>query len=285
MNVLGSFLKPFIQIMHDICSQFTPPPIQDVVFPQQFLPGKSSRFFVLCLNDGSIGLAYLMFVPGPSLAKLTQIGHQIIGKSPQLYFDGLNSSDPLSQVIAMGCINAVSQSFFKTFHIPLDYTIDSLGLLDINPKDHVGMVGFFPPLVAQIENIGAKLTVIEKRDDLVDLNLHWEVTLDPKKLRPCNKIICTPTTILNDTVEQILQECHNAHHISVVGPTGGFIPDLLFEKGVDVIGSGMVQDFNEFLYRIRNNLPWESTYRKYCIQKNKYKGYREYLRFNMNLSK
>jgi uncharacterized protein (DUF4213/DUF364 family) len=139
------------------------------------------------------------------------------------------------------------------------------------------MVGFFPPLVTQIENIGANLTIIEKRDDFTDINPHWEVSLDPKKLRPCNKIICTPTTILNNTIEQILQECHNAIHISIVGPTGGFIPDPLFDRGVDIVGSGMILDSREFINQIRNNLPWESTFSKYCIQKSKYKGYRAYL--------
>jgi uncharacterized protein (DUF4213/DUF364 family) len=54
------------------------------------------------------------------------------------------------------------------------------------------------------------------------------VTLDVTELSTCNKILCTSTTILNNSLEEILNHCAPDALVSIIGPTAGYFPDPLF---------------------------------------------------------
>ena len=45
------------------------------------------------------------------------------------------------------------------------------------------------------------------------------VSLDPARLRPCNKVLCTSTTILNNSLDEILSYCAPQAFVSIIGPT------------------------------------------------------------------
>ena len=74
--------------------------------------------------------------------------------------------------------------------------------------------------------MGNHLIVIEKKANLVQKTNNWEVTLDPAQLEKCNKVLITSTTILNESIDDILKFCSQAEKISIIGPTAGFFPDL-----------------------------------------------------------
>ena len=79
----------------------------------------------------------------------------------------------------MGCINAISQFYFRTVDFDFDFTTDSLGLLKIKSTDMIGMVGFFPSLVKLLEKKGNELIIIEQKKELIERKKNWMVTLDP----------------------------------------------------------------------------------------------------------
>ena len=78
--------------------------------------------------------------------------------------------------------------------------------------------------------------------------------------------------------DDILKFCSNAEKISIIGPTAGFLPDPLFKRGINVVGSTRIYDAKEFLHNIRNNIRWGSTAKKYTIEREKYAGYAELLK-------
>ena len=97
------------------------------------------------------------------------------------------------------------------------------------------------------------------------------ITLDVTKLAACNKILCTGTTLLNHSLEDILAHSAKDAFLSVVGPTAGYFPDPLFACGVDVVG-GRVVDSEEFLKRLAQRKRWTDTTRKTCFQKKTYRS-------------
>ncbi|TFG02213.1 MAG: hypothetical protein EU542_05440, partial [Promethearchaeota archaeon] len=115
--------------------------------------------------------------------------------------------------------------------------------------------------------------VIELDPTLVRQTENWEVTLDSNELRKCNKVLITSTTVLNNTIEDILDKCSKAEKISMIGPTAGFIPDPLFKRGVDVLGSTYIHDSNLFMKLISQDKRWGPSTKKYCIQKDNYQGF------------
>ncbi|GIS90439.1 MAG: hypothetical protein CM1200mP20_04800 [Pseudomonadota bacterium] len=69
---------------------------------------------------------------------------------------GFTSSDPLQRTLGLGALNAISQHLFSSDMSCLEYGSDPLGQMEVTTADHVGMVGFFRPLVRMRER-AAKL--------------------------------------------------------------------------------------------------------------------------------
>jgi len=56
-------------------------------------------------------------------------------------------------------------------------------------------------------------------------------------------LFCTGTTLINNTLEKILSVFRKqAKNIVLIGPTISFLPDILFDKGVDIVGGMNIID-------------------------------------------
>jgi uncharacterized protein (DUF4213/DUF364 family) len=254
------------------------PKITDIFIPE-FKNGQNvqkSNFCALKIGKEGVGLSHLLFAEEqekPINENFATIQQSLIGQDPVDLAMKLGETDPINHILAMAAVNAISQFIIHTHAIPLDYTTDPLGLLNIQSSDHIGMVGFFGPLIPIIERLGARLIIIEKKKEYVQQSPTWKVTLDPKELLQCNKVLCTSTTVLNGTLDEILLNCEKATMISIIGPTAGFLPDLLFLRHVDVVGGRCVINPDLFFQNLRNNTPWNSATKKYCFQKRTYKKF------------
>jgi uncharacterized protein (DUF4213/DUF364 family) len=147
---------------------------------------------------------------------------------------------------------------------------DSIGLMQIETGDCVGMVGLFPPLLKYLRGSGAELVIVEKNSQLVDRFPNLHVSLDVAELQRCNKVLCTSTTLLNDTLDEVLHHCTAAEHISVLGPTAGYFPDPLFARGVHVLGGRLVNDGMRLLQLIAQQQRWGEATQKLCFQVSEY---------------
>jgi uncharacterized protein len=178
----------------------------------------------------------------------------------------------VTEIISMASINAICQQAMKEADFQCDYVTDPMGLLAIGGGDRVGMVGLFSGLVDTIKKAGAELVIIEKNEHLAQRYRDLPITLDVAKLAGCNKILCTGTTLLNNSLDNVLSHWSPDAFISVVGPTAGYFPDPLFACGVDVVGGRVVVDNEEFLRRLAHRKRWTDTTRKTCFQKKTYRS-------------
>jgi uncharacterized protein (DUF4213/DUF364 family) len=267
----------FIEIIEEISNYFKFPPIKEIITPQSNDNSKKKNFSAIILEDNTVGLIFTNLNPVIKekfrRREFTKFQNLEIIELVKLF----RSNDLFEKSLALGCINAISQLIFRTVDFDFDFTTDSLGLLKIKSTDMIGMVGFFPPLVKLIEKIGSNLIIIEKKEELVQTTDNWSVTLDPSKLKKCNKVLITGTTVLNETLDEILQNCINAEKASVIGPTTSFLPDPLFERGIDVIGGSYVVDSRSLKNAIEKNSRWGDSVRKYTIEKKQYVGYQDLL--------
>lgn len=268
----------FLLILKYIKNHLSVPPISNIFIPKKEKTGKSkgSNFGAIFLEDGSVGLFYLALdpqfdIPLSSTSKL--IGSESLSLAKKF-----KSTDPVEKTLGLGTISAISQYIFKHAEYSFDFALDTLDLIDIQKDDIIGMVGFFPPLVKKIENLDNPLIVLELKSSLVKKTKNWEVTLDPGKLRDCTKILCTATTLLNNTLNRVLYQAPSAKVFSVIGPTAGFFPDPLFKLGVTVVGGTVVQDSSLFLERLSRKERWRESVKKYVIQKEKYIGFKEIIK-------
>ncbi len=269
-----SITTDLITVTEVIDARLSLPVVEAVHIPpiRETRPEQGEFGFVL-LNDGSVGFFYVLL--GDTLERLNDDirANAFAGLNPVTLVNGLVSSDELDRAFAMAAVNAISQHVFRLASFPLDTATNSMAALDFSLQDHVGMIGFFPSLVERLRNQQIHLTVLELREHLLQKEEQFEVTLNLEHLQQCNKILCTASTLLNDSLPDVLKHCTKAEIIAVIGPTAGCLPDPLFQRGVGIVGASAAVDVNVLMQRNRENLVWGDAVKKYVIEKDQYPGY------------
>jgi uncharacterized protein (DUF4213/DUF364 family) len=120
--------------------------------------------------------------------------------------------------------------------------------------------------------MGNKLIVVELKEDLSKKYSNWEITLNTSKLMECNKVLCTSTTLINNTLDNVLNFTRDAETFALIGPTAGFLPDPIFQKQIDIIGGSLVCDSELFFNRITQGVRWGESVLKFVIRKEDYPG-------------
>lgn len=231
---------------------------------------KDNHFGVIVLKNSCAGLIYTALSDEFETVAEQLDPHELTGKSAVQLLKKLigHKRTAVQDMICMGLINALSDTIM-TNQTPdtRDYQTDSFDLLNLQEGDHVGMVGFFPPVVKAIEEKKIPLTIIEKKRELLQTTQYWKVTLDPQELMKCNKVIITATTILNNSLDDILSFCGNAEMRMLIGPTAGFLPEPLFARNIDILGGSRVENLDKLIEKLKKDEKWGHSVKKYCIVK------------------
>lgn len=268
----------YLQLAEDVSTSLRTPRIRDLHLPPgQAGTGMDAEFCALELDDGSIGFS---FVRLNDTERLLRAGDAVQGCRGMTALDlarGYARDDPVAKALGFAAINALSQSLFSRADWIPQPTADALGQLDPAKGEHIGMIGLFPPLVGRVTEAGARLTVLELRSDLAGERQDFRVTLDPRELATCEKIVSTCTVMLNDTLDKVLDAGRRARYFAIIGPTAGCLPDPLFERGVDHVGGRRVVDVEGFRDAFCAGEKWGAFAAKTGIQRGHYPGVRELL--------
>jgi len=84
--------------------------------------------------------------------------------------------------------------------------------------------------------------------------------------------LSTASTLLNDSLDDILAHCTAAEVLVVVGPTAGFLPDPLFSRGVSAVGGSEIVDVALATERISRKQGLGDAARKYLLRAQGYPG-------------
>jgi uncharacterized protein len=276
-------------ILHDLQQAFERHPVPRVRALQLPAPAlrhhKDGEFGALVLDDGSIGLSYLLL--DGTLAGLAGLAGSagLAGRNGSGAVTGLagidalalaarwSDSDPAARAIGLAAANALTRHLFDRAGFMPPAATDSIAGLDPQPGEAVGMVGLFPPLVPQILRAGARLTVLERRTELAGPRDGWTVTLDPAALSGCRKVLATSTVLLNGSFDAVAAAVHGAEVFALVGPSAGCLPDALFRHGVTRIGGIWVTDPQALLTALAAGTPWGGSTRKFTLSAADYPGW------------
>ena len=91
--------------------------------------------------------------------------------------------------------------------------------VDVLPTDTVGMVGYIEPIAEKLLERAKKLIVfdsgVSKSGRQIDIISKMED--QPNLLPSCDVVLITGTTIINGTIDELLNLCKNAREIVLVG--------------------------------------------------------------------
>ena len=269
-----SLKDEFRKMVNELTTKFRFPPIANIFFPPFYKGGqpKDAQFMAISLEGGATGISFVL-LPDEKMEEYTALQPQaFVEKNPRGFALEFGNDDPIKEMISLASINAICQHVMRETNFAVDSATDSLGLLSVSAGDRVGMVGLFIGLIKTIKKAGAELVVIEKKDQLIQKFPNLPITLDATKLSTCNKILCTSTTILNNSLDEILAHCSSDAFVSIIGPTAGYFPDPLFARGVDVVGGRVVKNGALFLQLLAERKRWGDATQRTCFQKETYGG-------------
>ena len=233
---------------------------------------KDGEFGALELDDGSLGLSYVLLDGALEALVAGTHGDRLLGADALEVARWWATGDGVRRTVGFAAVNALTRHLFdRAGYAPPDAT-DSIGGLDPQPGEQIGMVGFFPPLVKQVTARGARLIVLELRSELAGERDDFRITLDPAALEACDKVLSTSTVLLNDTLDAVLAHCSRARTFAMIGPGASCLPDPLFARGVTLMGGAWIENAEGFKRALAAGAPWGSHARKFAIERTAYPG-------------
>jgi len=272
--------------METIAARLVPPRVARLHIPAD-APGdeapKDAKFCAIELQDGAFGLSYVLL--GDTLDALThaQAGSErLAGADPLQLARRLDGGSPVERALALAAINALTDSVWRQVGYQPPPAGNSLGDVQLARDDHLGMIGFFPPLVRQVQSVGGRLSVLELDEAMVRRQQQRfpqvHITLERSALAACNKVVGTSTMLLNDTLDAMLAAAPQATEFAVIGPSAGLWPDALFARGVTLLGGTRVTDGAAFTEAMARGEAWSAASRKFAIDRAGWPGWAQLLR-------
>ena len=244
-----------------------PPRVKRLHLPPRPWNGShDGEFGAIELDSGALGLSYLLL--DDTLARIGAAGAGVQGADALQLASGWADpgAAPAQRALGFAAVNALSRELFDRAGFVPPPAADSIGGLDPQPGEAIGMVGLFPPLAHQIVARGARLTVLELRADLAGAREGFTVTLDAAALAPCTQVLCTSTVLLNHSLERVRGACTSARRFVLVGPGAGCLPDVLFKAGVTALAGTWVHDRALFAHALAQGGRWSAAARKFLLQ-------------------
>lgn len=231
------------------------------------------EFCALELEDGSVGLSYVLF--DDTLARLHAGGGTlgIAGSDALQLARRYASADFFGKALGFAAANALTRCLFDRAGFRPGTSADSIGQMQPQAGEHIGMIGLFRPLLGRILQSGARLTVVELKAELAGSAEGYRVTLDADELATCNKVVSTSTLLLNDTLDRMLGCCRNARWFAMVGPSAGCLPDALFSRGVTLLGGSWITDRRGFLDALARGESRSEYADKFALTRGDYPGF------------
>ena len=287
-NLPAPALAPvLIAQLEAIAARFPPPRVARLHIPAD-APGdeapKDAKFCAIELQDGAFGLSYVLL--GDTLDALTgarsgHSGERLAGADPLQLARRLDGGTPVERALALAAINAMTDSVWRQVGYQPPPAGNSLGDVRLTSHDHLGMIGFFPPLVHQVQAVGGRLSVLELDEAMVRRQQQRfpqvHVTLERSALAVCNKVVGTSTMLLNDTLDAMLAAAPQADTFAVIGPSAGLWPDALFARGVTLLGGTRVSDGAAFADAMARGVSWSAASRKFAIDRTNWPGWERLL--------
>ena len=249
------------------------PRVRALDLPRQPWDGtKDGEFGALELDDGSLGLAYVLLDGTLAALAGSADGAALAGADALALAQDWAGATGARRTLGFAAVNALTRHLFDRAGYAPPPARDSIGGLDPQPGEHIGMVGLFPPLLRQVTACGARLTVLELDPALAGERDGVRVTLDPRELEGCDKLLSTSTVLLNDTLDAVLAHAGRASAVAMIGPGASCLPDALFAHGVTVLGGAWIEDGAAFKDALAAGTPWGRHARKFALARDGYPG-------------
>jgi uncharacterized protein (DUF4213/DUF364 family) len=189
----------------------------------------------------------------PSSAMAMPFPGKLRGRLARDLLEETGSAHGIRRAVGIATMNALAEMCWQrraTPEMELRAGIDAYDAAAIQPGERVVVVGAFVPFLKALKRAGQRFTVLEMdpatlRPD--ELPFFRPAADAPSVVPGADVVLITGTTLLNETLENLLALCRPSARVVMVGPTVGLLPDAFVRRGVDVLGGVRVTDPDAFL--------------------------------------
>lgn len=159
----------------------------------------------------------------------------------------------IRRAVGIAAMNALAETCWRRRPHPeteLHLGIDAFDATEIRPGDNVIVVGAFVPFLRELKRRRQPFLVLEQDPATLkgdELPFFRPAEQAPAVVPEADVLLITGTTIINDTLEDLLALAKPAARVTMVGPTVTMLPDAFLRRGADVLGTVRITAPEEFL--------------------------------------
>ncbi|MGD6934178.1 MAG: Rossmann-like domain-containing protein [Candidatus Bathyarchaeia archaeon] len=197
------------------------------------------------LSEGHSGLCYTFQTEIAQCSSHCQVSNYAgtLAGSPAIKLaEKATSWDLRESIIGFATLNALSQIVMDKN--PQNYGVlngDVIEYINLTKNDVVALVGYIGPLVPCIRANSKKLYILERTPTRREEGTLPDTACD-QILPTADVVLITGTALVNGTIDHLLELAKNAREIAIIGATAGILPEVLFERGVTIVGGVKVVD-------------------------------------------
>jgi uncharacterized protein (DUF4213/DUF364 family) len=169
------------------------------------------------------------------------------------FLDEAVHPDGIRRAVGIASMNALAALCWDRRPHPdvtLEAGIDAFDAADIRAGRQVVIVGAFVPFLRELKRRQQPYLVLERNPTALkpdEMPFYRPAAQAPTVVPLADVLLITGTTLVNDTIDDILAAARPDACKVVVGPTVGLVPDAYLRRGCDVLGGIRVTHPDAFL--------------------------------------
>ncbi|MFH1241602.1 MAG: DUF364 domain-containing protein [Pseudomonadota bacterium] len=200
------------------------------------------RYTAVLLDNGQVGLAFTFHRDSMGGSSALKDLTPLAGKKASELLALFGSTKKVESAVALATANALSNTTKEGL-----VEGDVLEHLRLSPNDRVGMVGYFAPMVSTLQRRASSLKIFEQIDGPEgDLLPEREAY---KHLPNCQVVLITSTSIVNHTIDSILDAANSCREVALLGASTPLLSEAFAETPVTLL-SGVVVTRPQEIMRI-----------------------------------
>jgi uncharacterized protein (DUF4213/DUF364 family) len=225
------------------------------------------------LSDGSVGVASTLLENEYHCIKKNRdfedfTPAKITGQKVTHLFE-IHKKSSIIDTLKIAVLNAFSSTLLANGNYRIVEHADPIDLLDLNPTKTVTIVGAFHSYIQKVSASGNKLHVLELNEDALieEYKKYYVPAADYQTVIPHSDIvIITGLTLVNNTIDGLLDSVTSRSKVIVTGPSSSLIPDILFQNKVAIIGATRITK-PDLLFSLVSQAGAGFHLFKYCAEK------------------
>jgi uncharacterized protein (DUF4213/DUF364 family) len=163
------------------------------------------------------------------------------------------AGDGMRRAVGIATLNALAELCWRRRPHPdaeLRVGADAFEATRFHPGDRAVLVGAFVPFLKELKRRKLPYLVLEQNPAALkaeEMPFYRPAEMAHEVVPTADVLLITGTTLLNDTLEDLLALARPEARVTVVGPTVGMLPDAFLARGAGILGTVRIREPDDFL--------------------------------------